>query len=451
VELDQTNGEKDLHQRLLVLSGTEAVSTERTESASYDPVRVMNYFSAMSSHDKSVPRFTGLCGTVLCYAMNPISGNMVQIRALLDSGANVTMINREIAKAIGLSGRKLTINLNVAGGGAVTSNETEVVFNLVKRDKSHVTRPIVGVTTESVGNPFGPVEFKPKRYEHLKDLELADKFPAPRERPFQLLLSEPYFSLLERPERRIPEDPALPSAISTELGWVLRGATGIQSQVNQASAHRVLANEHESFDLETMYKSIGFDFGKFWSGENIGIKADESMVSDLTALEIQAEEFQKQTAHYDARKRQWSVHLPWINQDPEARQITDNTSRAVAMWHKVLRSVKDEHLPLVKEAYEDLLIHGFAEQVPDDEIFPDHPTYVMTSRPVFRLDKATTKCRIVINASLPDQKDPSKSLNKLLMPGPNKLPQIMMLVLRTMMAEHLVLIDVKKMFLSSLG
>ena len=441
-----------LQRRLLELSGTEVANIQQTErkpaqESKPDWDRIAQYFSAMKV-DIMVPKFTGLCGTALCYVMNPVTGNMIQIRALLDSGANLTMLNREVAKALGLTGKKVAINLNVAGGGSIVCNETEVVFRLVKRDKSHVTKPIVGMTTESVGNPFSPVDFRPRKHEHLKDVELADKFPAPNERPFQLLLSEPYFSLLEKMERRIPQDPALPMAVSTELGWVLRGATGIQEQVKQASSYGVLAQEHETFDLGTMYRSIGFDFAKFWSGENVGIQANESMTSELTALEIQAEEFQKQTAKYDEEKRQWSVQLPWINQDQEARVMTDNTSRAVAMWHKVLHSVKEEHMSLVEDAYEELLVHGFAEKVPDHEVFPDHPTYVMTSRPVFRFDKATTKCRIVINASLPDQRDPSKSLNKLLMPGPNKLPQIMMLVLRTMMREHLVLIDVKKMFLA---
>ena len=432
------------------LPNSGASSEEVVTYSKSSPQRIDDYISAMAASCDStlVPKFTGLCGTVLCYAMNPVTGNMVQIRALLDSGANLSMLNRSVAKAIGLTGKTLAINLNVAGGGSVVCNETEVVFKLVKRDRTHVTFPIVGITTESVGNPFSAVDFRPRKHDHLKDVELADKFPAPRERPFQLLLSEPYFSMLEKPERRVSQDPSLPMAVNTELGWVLRGATGIQRQVHQASAYGVLSNDHESFDLDTMYKSIGFDFGKFWSGENVGIQANESMSSDLTALEIQAEEFQQQTACYDAQKRQWSVHLPWINPDPKSREITDNTSRAVAMWHKVLRSVKDEHMSMVEEAYEELLAHGFAERVPDQEIFPDHPTYVITSRPVFRLDKATTKCRIVINASLPDPKDPSKSLNKLLMPGPNKLPQIMMLVLRTMVKEHLVLIDVRKMFLS---
>ena len=395
-----------------------------------------------------IPKYVGLSGTALCFAMNPNTGNMVQIRALLDSGANLTMLNRSIAKAIGLTGKNVSVNINVAGGGFMSKSETEVVFQLVKRDKSNVTMPIVGITTESVGNPFTPVDFKPMRHSHLRDLELADKFPAPRERPFHLLLSEPYFSMFEKEEKRVADDPALPMAVNTELGWVLRGATGIQQQIPQASAYGALASDHETFDLDTMYRSVGFDFSKFWSGENVGISQNEPMTSTLTALEIQAEEFQKQTARYDTLKRQWSVELPWINDDLESHRISDNTSRAVAMWHKVVRSVKTEHMPLVVEAYQELLDNGFVEKVPEEEIFPNHPTYVMTSRPVFRLDKATTKCRIVINASLPDQKDRNRSLNKLLMPGPNKLPQIMQLVLKTMIKEHLVLIDVKKMFLA---
>ena len=79
---------------------------------------------------------------------------------------------------------------------------------------------------------------------------------------------------------------------------------------------------------------------------------------------------------------------------------------------------------------------------------PDHPTYVMTSRPVFRQDHATTKCRIVINASLPDQADPSRTLNKMLKPGPNKLPQIMKLVLATTLEPFIAMVDIKKMFLA---
>ena len=249
--------------------------------------REASVFSAAS-------KYAGLCGTALCFVMNPRSGNMIQVRALLDSGANLTMINRSIAQSIGLTGEKIQVSIGVAGGGTLSRKEMEVVFQLVKKDKQGVTMPLVGITTESVGNPFRPVDFNPKKHEHLKDLDLADKFPAQKERPFQLLISEPYFSQLEKDEKRMSPTPSVPSACLTQLGWVLRGATGVLCQVAMASAFGAIAEEHETFDLDTMYKSIGFDFGKFWSGENVGISPGESMTSDLTALEIQAEEFQSQ-------------------------------------------------------------------------------------------------------------------------------------------------------------
>ena len=102
------------------------------------------------------------------------------------------------------------------------------------------------------------------------------------------------------------------------------------------------------------------------------------------------------------------------------------------MWHKVLRRVNPEELAQVAKAYREFIDKGFVEPVPASEMTPNHPTYVMTSHPVFRQDRATTKCRIVINASLSDQVDPSRMLKKMFMPGPNKLPQIMKLVLATM-------------------
>ena len=118
------------------------------------------------------------------------------------------------------------------------------------------------------------------------------------------------------------------------------------------------------------------------------------------------------------------------------------------MYHKVCKNVKPEHVDLVNDAYQDMIDEGFVEKVPMDELNPNHPTYVLTSRPVFRLDKASSKCRIFINALLPDQKDKEKSINKLLAQGKNMLPQIMELVMQTQCKKYLVMIDIRKMFLS---
>jgi hypothetical protein len=439
-----------VERRQVMTSGAPVLSTKLPAVMSELPEK--QQFSKQSPmHDinqvclASTSRYKGLCGTAQCFVKNPISQSMIPVRALLDSGANITLINREIVRKLGLKGESTPLTINVAGGGTVIKQETEVVFQLVSKDKMFHSPSIVGFTTDSVGNPLRPVSFNPKKYQYLKDVPLADVFPSRGERPFELLISEPYFSMLEKNEQIDNKDTSLPVAKLTELGWVLRGAVGITTQIPSASAHSALARDYESFDHETMYT---FDFGKFWSGENIGISKHESMHSDLSVLELKAEEFHRQTAKFDPVRRKWSVHLPWIYDDLESHRLADNLPRAIAMYHSFMQKVKPEHMDLVIEAYQDLIDQGFAEEVPPDEVNPEHPHYVMTSRGVIRADKKSTKCRIVINASLPDKGDKNKSLNKMLMQGPNKLPQIMELVMRLMFKKHIFLIDIKKMFLS---
>ena len=367
--------------------------------------------------------------------MNPLTGAMVEIRALLDSGADITMLNRQTAQQIGLTGKKINICIAVAGGGTIARCEKEVAFQLVSRDKSFVSTPMVALTTESVGNPFKAVDFRPSKHSHLKDLELADKFPSAQERPFQLIISEPYFSSMKKGNYSVSEDPSLPTAKLTALGSILRGALGISRQIEAASAFGLREYDHESFDVNTIYNSLNFDFAKFWNGENIGISQSEPMTSDLTALEIRAEEHHRQTSKFDPVKKQWTVRLPWIDPDPKSHQLSDNLRRAKAMVHKVHSTVKAEHLPMVNDAYIELVTQGFAEEIPLDEMNPEHLIYYLTSRPVIRINASSTKCRIVINGSLPDQNDKAKSLNKMLMPGPNKLPQIMGALTKTHVQE----------------
>ena len=398
-----------------------------------------------------VPRYNGLCSTALCYLKNPISQHLTKVRVLLDSGAEVTMIERASTRRVGISGENMTLSIGVAGGGTVAKQLQEVAFQLVSMDKEYCSPPMVGFSAESIATPFRSVDFNPKNHSYLKDLNIVEKFPNHELRSLNIILGEPYYSMLEEDEVRNPGDISLPKAVKTKLGWVLHGATKILNQLPMASVCSVIAENNEIFDLETMNKSMGFDFRKFWTGENVGISPHESMHSDLTALEVRANEFHSETARYNPSKRRWSVHLPWIENGLEAHRLSDNLSRAIAFYHSAMAKVKPDQMPLVISAYEELVDKGFVEQVPEDELITEHPNYVMTSRPVFRMDKATTKCRIVINASLPDHKNkekPGNTLNKMLMPGPNKLPQIMELVLKLMFLEHVFLIDVKKMFLS---
>ena len=54
------------------------------------------------------------CGMAKCYVMNPLIGMIHQIRVLLDSGGNLSLINNDVTRKIGLPGDTVNINLNVA-------------------------------------------------------------------------------------------------------------------------------------------------------------------------------------------------------------------------------------------------------------------------------------------------------------------------------------------------
>ena len=77
------------------------------------------------------PKYNALCGMAKCYVMNPLNGMMHQIRVSLDSRANLSLINNDVARKIGLPCDTVNINLNVAGGGVVTKHVKEVSFQLV--------------------------------------------------------------------------------------------------------------------------------------------------------------------------------------------------------------------------------------------------------------------------------------------------------------------------------
>ena len=394
-------------------------------------------------------KYKGIQGTANCYLLNPSSMTMVKVHVLLDSGSNVSLVGKDSAKKAGLKGTPHQLHMNVAGNQTVVSEQQEIVFQLVSLDKLYVSPQLVGITIDKIGNDFKPINIDPKRFSHLKNLKFTEHYPSKGYRPIEVLISEPYYSQLMLPDQRVSIDPAIPSAKLTRLGWILRGAAGVEQELSQN--YHFSEADHINFDLAMIYKDQmeNFDFGKFWSGENVGIRSDEPDIKSETALEIQADLHQQNTAQYNESEKCWYVELPWIDPSPEGRSLTDNTNRAHAMWRKVLTTVKPEHMDLVNDAYNEIFENGYSEIVPEDQINRnDHPTYVMTSRPVIKPDRATTKCRIVVNASLPDQKNKKRTLNSLLMPGKNLLPQIMVLILQSKLKRYIASIDIKKMFLS---
>ena len=118
------------------------------------------------------------------------------------------------------------------------------------------------------------------------------------------IVSEPYFSELERAEEVKSPNPSLPMAKLTALGWILWGAFGVSRQLITAPAFGVHANKQKTFDLQTA----------------------------------------------NVKKKKWSVQLPWIDPELESHRLTDNLKKVTAMMRKVHDVVLEEDMPMVDQA-----------------------------------------------------------------------------------------------------
>lgn len=384
------------------------------------------------------------------YLVNLKTLQRFKVRVLLDSGANASLINAKVARQAQLHGEKTMLVMNVAGNSTLRSRQMVVEFGLISIDQSYVSPPITATTIESIGEPFQPIPTNVSNVAHLKDIKFTEDYPIWTHRPLDVLIAEPHYSQLMMQDQRVSPDLSLPSAKLTKLGWMLRGAIPAEPKPVNIFFYEG-KDDHMTFDLSRIYsKSMEeFDFKQFWSGENVGISPNEPDIPEGTSSEIDAIAHQRRTAKYDKEKQFWSVELPWVDPTQKGRQLSNNLQRAIAMWHQVTKRIHPDHVDMVVEAYEEFHTNGYSELVPEEKINRrDHPTYVMTSHPVIRLNKTTTKCRIVTNASLPDQGNKSRSLNKLLLAGPNMLPQITEMILHAKTKPFIATIDVQKMFLS---
>ena len=121
--------------------------------------------------NQSVPiadRYDGFAGTALCYAVNPVTFQMVKVRALLDGGANASLVTQSLARKLGLSGVPKTLRMNVAGNQTVEVEEQEVAVILASLEKKAVGVPLSANTIESVGEPLQPIPVRPKDFGHIE-------------------------------------------------------------------------------------------------------------------------------------------------------------------------------------------------------------------------------------------------------------------------------------------
>ena len=228
----------------------------------------------------------------------------------------------------------------------------------------------------------------------------------------------------------IKRDPYGPVALETKLGWVLSGPAVCPTPtksctVNLSSTHVLKIESTEITDLKD-------DLQKFWDLETLGIKENEASVYDKFSNDIRF------------TGERYQVKLPFKDNHP---MIPDNYTAASRRLTTVIKKLKDQ--PEILKQYDHVikeqLQSGVVELVPQDEIPQPGNVHYLPHRGVVRLDRDTTKIRVVYDAS---SKVFGPSLNDCLHVGPSLNPLLFDILLRFRVHEVAITADIEKAFLN---
>ncbi|KAH9402715.1 hypothetical protein TYRP_015466 [Tyrophagus putrescentiae] len=140
--------------------------------------------------------------------------------------------------------------------------------------------------------------------------------------------------------------------------------------------------------------------------------------------------------HYDGKR--YSVNLPWIL----PLDMEDNKMVALTRYHRLQRSLTIRSLTtLYDEALNDMA-RDYTEQVSEHCVTPK--CYYLPHHPVVKLDRETTKLRVVFDGS--SHSSTSKPLNDFLYKGVVKW-DLLTVLLKFRFGEYAITADIEKAFL----
>ena len=254
-----------------------------------------------------------------------------------------------------------------------------------------------------------------EQYPYLADLELAESVSNSQEKIGILIGADYYWTFMTGHSRRGESNG--PVAIHTKLGWVLLGpinnvteSSGQESSVNFSVTHVLKIEAHISQDSEA--KELKTE--RFWDLESTGILNNEPSV---------CEKFKSEVKRMDDR---YEVCLPFKDEHPPLPDNYESSKRRLsALVHRL------QQKPDVLKSYDDVIKNqlesGIIEKVNNEESVASGKVHYLPNREVIRLDKETTKLRVVFDASA---KSTGPSLNDCLYVGPPMSPLLYNILLR---------------------
>ena len=359
-------------------------------------------------------------GIILPTAQVQICDNLGRkhiVRALLDSGSELNFISERLARLLKLKSQPIV--MSISGVNHCTTNASKrtnaQIFSNCTTFHFNLSCVIIHKISECLpSNSFSTANLKFPNH-----IELADPSFHVKGEIDLLIGAQLFFELLEPNQVYLNENFLLQE---TKLGYVVvNSVSSTPSVVNRGTCHYIQPT------LEQLV-------GKFWELDNF----QNSIVQ--TADEVLCERIFME-GHKRLRDGRYSVPLPF----QQNADLGTSKSRAIKRLKSLEskfrkdRDFKDGYSRVIS----DYLQQGHAEQVPEDQI--ENPqTFYLPHHGVTKESSNTTKLRVVFDASAKSSNH--KSLNDVLLIGPNIQSNLYSILLRFRQHKIAVTADISQMY-----
>ena len=380
--------------------------------------------------DKCVP--SGICNSTLqtpsgtCLGVVPVRlrgpKGFALTYALLDSGSDVTLIEKSLVDEVGLSGKAADLNVSTVSG-SVTMKSTTLALEIdsLSCSETIAVERAYCIASLPVNPPVMSLSSVASRYDHLRDttfVEIPDK-------RVRLLIGE------DVPEAHWPMKSRIgkrkqPFAVETPLGWVLFGPLSFDEKLLKQAHHICMEDLDVKASINELYNNEFHDLEAAGTNHSDDDKKAICLIRDsITYLD----------GHYE-------VGLPW-----KRPLKLPNNYRMAFQRIQCLRKRLSKDLPLLRryrESMEQSIRKNYLVPVPNYQLNPGYcPRWHLPHHPVVN-PKKPEKLRIVLDCAA---KFEGVSLNDRLYQGPDTTANLVGVLLRFRNYPVAVAADVEEMFM----
>ncbi|KAK5985335.1 hypothetical protein GCK32_021813 [Trichostrongylus colubriformis] len=367
-------------------------------------------------------------GVLMCTSVtlfNPEDpSQQLQTTAFFDSGASISMINRDIAKNLNLNmEEEQPLSLRTFGKEGVQtypSSKATVGLLLENYDKFILNVQTLPFLTE-------PMHMELLVQQQCKDVRSRSITTQPG-----MVIGNDYFwELVLSSNFYVKSLPNGYNLIHTRVGNII---TGKPLQSHQCVMALTIADELEH---PLQHQKLEELVEKFWSLESAGIVDDISQSDDNKCLQ----EF-NDTIYFNEEEGRYMVQLPFKE---DISDLSDNFDMAISRLKSTV-NVLSRHSGLL-ERYHGIIMEQLEKGIIEEVDHNDNPIlcHYLPHHGVISESSKTTKLRCVYDGSAKIKG--KRSLNDVLHRGPVLLPEIPGILLRIRCMKILLIGDIEKAFL----